>query len=98
MKSGTTHSWGFRRAVATAVAVLVGGGSSVLACPLCFGAAETPMIEGSNLGVLVLLGVILTIQAAFVAFFIYLRKRAKQIADIELDAEWAELQGASRIS
>jgi len=42
--------------------------------------------------------VILTIQAAFVAFFIYLRKRAKHIADIELDAEWAELQGASRIS
>jgi len=98
MKSSRTYSWGIRRAIATAAAVLVGGGSSVLACPLCFGAAETPMIEGSNLGVLVLLGVVLTIQGAFVAFFIYLRNRAKHIADIELDAEWAELQGAPRTS
>jgi len=98
MTSATTRAWRVRRAIATAAAVLVGGGSSVLACPLCFGAAETPMIEASNMGVLVLLGVILGLQAAFVGFFLYLRKRAKHIADIELDTEWAELQGASRTS
>jgi hypothetical protein len=44
----------------------------------------------------VLLAVTLTVQGAFVGFFLYLRKRAKHIADIELDAEWSELQGASR--
>ena len=98
MTSATTRAWRVRRGIATAAAVLVGGGSSVLACPLCFGAAETPMIEASNMGVLVLLGVILGLQAAFVGFFLYLRKRAKHIADIELDTEWAELQGASRTS
>jgi hypothetical protein len=87
-----------KRVVATAAAVIIGGGSSVLACPLCFGAAETPMIDGAKLGVLVLLGVTLAVQGAFVGFFVYLRNRAKRIADIELDAEWSELQGVSRTS
>ena len=54
------------------------------------------MIDGAKLGVLVLLGVTLAVQGAFVGFFVYLRNRAKRIADIELDAEWSELQGASR--
>ena len=96
MKAATTRAWRIRRAVATVAAVVIGGGSSVLACPLCFGAAETPLIDGAKLGVLVLLAVTLTVQGAFVGFFLYLRKRAKHIADIELDAEWSELQGASR--
>jgi hypothetical protein len=85
-----------RRAVATVAAVVIGGGSTVLACPLCFGAEETPLIDGAKLGVLVLLVITFAVQGAFVGFFIYLRNRAKRIADIELDAEWSELQGASR--
>ena len=32
----------------------------------------------------------------FVGFFIYLRKRAKRIAEVDLDTEWSELQRASR--
>ena len=64
----------------------------VLACTMCFGAEETSMIDGAKLGVLVMLGVVLAVQAAFVAFFLYLRKRAKRIADVELDDEWSELQ------
>ena len=85
-----------RRAVTTAAAVIICGGSSVLACPLCFGAEETPLIDGAKLGVFVLLAVTLAVQGGFVAFFLYLRARAKRIADVELDAEWSELQGASR--
>jgi hypothetical protein len=88
-----------RRALATAAAVaavLIGTESTALACPVCFGAEETSMIDGAKLGVLVMLAVLFAVQGAFIAFFLYLRKRAKRIADIELDAEWAELQGASR--
>jgi hypothetical protein len=84
------------RIFATALAVLFGAGSTVLACPLCFGAEETPLIDGAKLGVLFLLAITLAVQGGFVAFFIYLRRRAKRIADIELDDEWSELQGASR--
>ena len=77
---------------------MIGGGSTLLACPVCFGAEETSMIDGAKLGVLVMLAVLFVVQGGFVGFFLYLRRRAKRIADIELDMEWSELQGASRTS
>ena len=87
-----------RRAFTTMAAVVIGGGSSVLACPMCFGAEETSMIDGAKLGVLVMLASILAVQGGFVAFFLYLRARAKRNADFELDAEWSELQRGPRTS
>jgi hypothetical protein len=77
---------------------LIFGGSSVLACPACFGAEETSMIDGAKLGVLAMLAVLFAVQGGFVAFFLHLRKRAKRIADIELDTEWSELQRSPRTS
>jgi hypothetical protein len=81
-----------RLGITTAVAVVIGGSSTVFACPVCFGASETSMIDGTRLGILVLLVLTLAVQGAFVSFFLYLRHRAKHIADVELDAEWSELQ------
>ena len=83
---------------AIAVAVMIGGNSTVLACPVCFGAEETSMIAGTRIGVLVMLAITLAVQGGFVGFFLYLRKRAKRNAEAELDTEWSELQGASRRS
>jgi hypothetical protein len=80
----------------TATAVVIGGSSSVFACPVCFGAEETAMIDATKLGILVMLAVTFAVQGAFVGFFLYLRKRAKRIAEADLDNEWSELQGASR--
>ncbi len=87
-----------RQALTTTAAVMICGGTSVLACPMCFGAQETSIVDGTKLGVLVLLAITLAVQGGFVGFFLYLRKRAKRIADVELDTEWSELQGASRTS
>ena len=87
-----------RRACATAAAVMIGGGTSVLACPVCFGAEETSMVGGTRLGVLVLLAITFVVQGGFVGFFLYLRNRAKRMADIELDSEWSELQRSPRTS
>jgi hypothetical protein len=87
-----------RRACMIAAALMILSPSSVLACPVCFGAEETPLIDGAKLGVLVLLAVTLSVQGGFVAFFLYLRRRAKRIADLDLDTEWAELQRPSRTS
>ena len=70
----------------------------VFACPMCFGADDSPLIDGAKLGVLVMVGITLAVQGAFVAFFLYLRRRAKRIADLDLDTEWAELQRPSRTS
>jgi hypothetical protein len=80
----------------TTVAVLLGGSTDVFACPVCFGAEETHLIDGTRLGILALLGVTLAVQGGFLAFFIYLRNRAKRIAEIELDSEWSELQRSTR--
>lgn len=91
---GRWPSEGLRRTVTTAAAVMIGGGASVLACPVCFGAAETSMIDGARLGVLVMLAVLFAVQGGFVGFFLYLRKRAKRQADIDLATEWSKLQGA----
>ena len=87
-----------RHACLTMVAVILGGGSSLLACPVCFGAEETSMIDGARLGVVVMLAVLFVVQGGFVGFFLYLRKRAKHIAEVELDTEWSELQRGSRTS
>jgi hypothetical protein len=86
---------GMTRVLMTAAAVVIGGSSSVFACPVCFGALETPLVDGTKLGILALLGVTLAVQGAFVAFFLYLRQRAKRIADIDLDTEWSKLQGGA---
>jgi heme/copper-type cytochrome/quinol oxidase subunit 2 len=102
MKAGATGSnWvrlAIRRAFATAAAVTITGSSAAFACPACFGGEETSMIDGAKLGVLVMLAITLAVQGAFVGFFLYLRKRAKRSAEIELDTEWSELQRASRTS
>ena len=84
-----------RQAIATVAAVVFGGSASVLACPMCFGAQETSLVNGTRLGILVLLGIVLGIQGAFAGFFIYLRRRAKRIAELDLDIEWSELQGGT---
>ncbi len=91
----TSIRLGITRVLATAVAMVIGGSSTVLACPVCFGAAETSIIDGAKLGVLVLLVITLAVQGAFVAFFLYLRRRAKRIADVDLDIEWSKLQGGA---
>ena len=87
-----------RSFAATVVAVLIFGSSSVFACPVCFGAEETSIIGATQIGMLVLLAITLAVQGGFVAFFLYLRKRAKLVADADLDNEWSELQGSPKTS
>jgi hypothetical protein len=87
---------GIGTAFTTATLVVIGGGSSLLACPMCFGAEETSLVDGTKLGILAMLAITLAVQCGFVAFFLYLRKHAKRAAEIELETEWSELQRTSR--
>ena len=82
----------------TAAFVAIAGDTPVLACPVCFGAEETSIIQGTKIGVLVMLAITLAVQGAFVGFFLYLRNHARRNAEMELEAEWSELQRASRTS
>ena len=81
-----------RTAAATFVAFMIVGGSELLACPVCFGAEETAMIDGTKLGIAVMLAITFAVQGAFLGFFLYLRNRARRIAEADLDNEWSELQ------
>lgn len=57
-------------------AVLVLAPSVTEACAVCYGAADSALTEGVNNGILVLLGVIATVQVGFVALFLSIRQRA----------------------
>ena len=89
---------GIRRAFTTAAAVMIGGGTSALAAQATQLAGDTSIMDGAMLGILAMLAITFAMQGAFVAFFLYLRRRAKRIADIDLDTEWSEVQSAPRRS
>jgi hypothetical protein len=88
-----------RRALTVLLAaVLVACGRDALACPSCFGQADGPLVESARTGMWVLLGLTLSLQGAFAAFFLCLRRRARQARAREqaLDREWARLQAGWR--
>jgi hypothetical protein len=54
---------------------------AALACPVCFGQSDSPMALGANMAIFFMLGVTVSVLAAFASFFIYLMRRAKLAAD-----------------
>jgi len=72
--------------------VLAAAGAPAHACPSCFSQAEGPLVDAARIGMWLLLAVTLGLQGAFVAFFLYLRRRAADAASRDLDAEWTRLQ------
>ena len=52
-----------------------------LACPVCFGATDSPMAAGMNNGIFFLLGIIGMVQIGFVALFVSFRRRGKDYQD-----------------
>jgi len=51
------------------------------ACPVCFGASDGPMLQGSNMGIAALLVVTVAMLGAFVLFGLHLARRAKRSQD-----------------
>ncbi len=68
---------GTTRVLIVAAAVLIGGSSSVYACPVCFGAEETHLIDGAKLGILVLLAITL-VGAGWVPGLLPLSPQARE--------------------
>ena len=63
------------------VTILVFAGVPPLAeaCAVCYGEVESPMTAGMNNGILALLAVIAAVQVGFVALFLSIRQRARQL-------------------
>jgi hypothetical protein len=64
-----------RRLVFTAL--LLGAPRTALACPVCFGASDAPLAKATNLGILVMLGVVVAVLAAFATFIVTLYRRGR---------------------
>jgi hypothetical protein len=69
-----------RRSIAIVVSVFAVP-RAVLACPVCFGQTDSPLAGAMDLGVLVLLGVVGAVLAAFGAFIVHLNRRAAASAE-----------------
>jgi hypothetical protein len=61
-------------------AMLAAAPPSALACPVCFGANDSPMAVATNMGIVAMLVVVVGVLGAFATFFIYLMRRAKMVA------------------
>lgn len=66
--------------VLTLLSLWIGGSESAEACNVCYGESSGPMIDAARLGVFLLFGLVAAVQIAFAAFFIKLRKRARDHA------------------
>ena len=49
----------------------------VLACSVCFGASDSPLAKGTNMGIFVMLGVTFFVLAGFGSFIFYLIRRQR---------------------
>ena len=56
--------------------------SAALACPVCFTASDTPIVNGVSMAILALLGVTGVVLACFGAFFIGLVRRSRAVQDL----------------
>jgi predicted transporter len=55
-----------------------------LACPVCFGSADSAQTRAAQAGILALLGVTVVMLSSIAAFFfIYLRRRIRMFEEIE---------------
>jgi heme/copper-type cytochrome/quinol oxidase subunit 2 len=53
---------------------------SASACATCYGASDSPLAQGMNWGIMVLLGFISFVLLGVSAFFIYIVRRANALA------------------
>jgi hypothetical protein len=67
-----------------AVIALLAFPRTALACAVCFGQSDSPMAQATNMGILLMLGVVAVVLASFGSFFIYLNRRAR-LASLESD-------------
>ena len=49
---------------------------SAFACATCYGASDSPLAQGMNWGIMVLLGFVGIVLSTVTAFFVYIARRA----------------------
>ena len=49
------------------------------ACPVCFGQSDSPLAKATNMGIIVMLGVVAAVLSGFAAFIVNLNRRARLV-------------------
>jgi len=69
----------FAKTFLFAVALVLSVQSSAHACATCYGASDSPLAQGMNWGIATLLGVIGSVLAVVVGFFVHLGVRSARV-------------------
>lgn len=62
----------------------------VVACAICFGNADGPLLDAARLGVLVMVGVTVVVLALFARFFLRISKNRDSPGFKNTDKHWVE--------
>lgn len=62
-----------------ALGLLILAAPAALACSVCWGAPDDPMVKGVNSGIWVLLGLVAFVQIGFVAMFYSFWRKAREL-------------------
>ena len=68
------------------IAFIVAVPRAALACPVCFGQTDSPLASATNMGIIVMLGVVGAVLSGFAAFIVHLNRRARIAAAAEAGA------------
>jgi hypothetical protein len=60
--------------------VWTAGNQPALACAVCYGDADGPMIKAAGMGVWLMIGLVVALQSSFALFFIHLWRRTRKPA------------------
>ena len=56
---------------------------SALGCSVCYGEPGSPMVEGANAGILVLLGVVGAVLTGFASLLVFWMRRASRLSETQ---------------
>ena len=77
----------FRTLVVISALLLLADNSAAWACAVCFGAADSPMTQGMNMAILLMLGILACVATGFVMFFIRLFKLSRASVGRDLQVQ-----------
>ncbi len=70
----------FKKLLLGLVALGMVAAPAARACATCYGASDSPLAQGMNWGIMVLLGFIFSVLAGVTGFFVYIVRRANALA------------------
>ncbi len=76
-----TRAW--RTLAILGAALLVADGSAAWACPVCFGAADSPMTQGMNMAIALMLGILACVATGFVFYIVWQTRHASAYGSTE---------------